>query len=321
MRFWLACFGVLLAIICNGRASFAQDDKKPPAASAEAAAGGDEQAEAVHYKVGVQLENITGFDAAKGTFSAEFVLFIRCDKEPCQPHIDAVNARAALATPEKLRDDKLLKIYKYKAELNALVDFEEFPFDEHVLPILLEDKSETVEVTWELDKDTTSFDKEKCKLPGFTPTHWLAAVVKEDIGGGESVSQLRFGLAITRQKFASFMSNLLPPLVMALFVMGATLFLRAKSAQGRLAGISGSLLALVMFHKSALPAGATFTMLDKFMIATYLVYALNIVLTVVMLRAEEQKRQARGELAYLVAWGLVPGFALVAWTAVFSGLL
>lgn len=301
--------------------AFAQQQPKEPPSQAADDGDGGESAGPVKYKMGVLLENITGFDASKGTFSAEFVLFIQCEKEPCNPKVDAVNARAPLSKPDKLADDKLLKVYKYKAEFNALVDFEQFPFDEHLLPIVLEDATDADDVTWELDKQTTDFDKQKCKIPGFVPTHWVASVEKDDVGGGQKVSQLHYGVVIERQKFASFMSNLLPPLVMALFVFGATLFMKPKAAQARLAGISGSLLALVMFHKSAIPAGATLTLLDKFMIATYLLYVVNILLTVVMLRADDKKQERTGELAYLIAWGAVPGFALLFWTVVFSGLV
>lgn len=319
---------MLLACILGGcfwvTTAMAQVPAKHPPETAKSE-DGDAEPDKPHgpitYKAGVQLESITGFDAAKGTYSAEFVLFLHCDREPCNPQIDAVNAKAPLGKPDKLVDEKTHKIYKYKAELNAMVDMAEFPFDGHVLPLVLEDKADPDEVKWELDASTTSFDAAKCKLPGFAPVAWLAEAVKEDIGDGKSVGQIRFGLGIQRQKFAGFMSNLLPPLVMALFVMGATLFMKPKAAQGRIGGTSGSLLALVMFHKGALPPGGTLTLLDKFMIATYLVYVLNIVFSVIMLRMDDKKKEKPAEIAYLVAWGAVPGFAVLVWAAVLSGLL
>jgi hypothetical protein len=319
MRLLLVWLSVLFSVLSvNVPAALAQE---PPRAHAPGTADDEENAGPVKVKMGVLLESLSGFDAAKGTFSAEFVVFIQCEKEPCKPHIEAVNAKGPLSKPEKLLDEKLHKVWKYKAEFNALVDFEQFPFDEHVLPIVLEDSSDPDEVTWELDKTTTDFDHEKCKVPGFKATHWVASVEKDDVGGGQKVSQLHYGVVIERAKFSSFMSNLLPAIVMALFVFGATLFMKPKAAQARLAGISGSLLALVMFHKSAIPAGATITLLDKFMLATYLLYVFNILFTVLMLRAEDQKKERKGELAYLIAWGVVPGLALVFWTIVFSGLV
>jgi len=331
MRWLLAWFWVVLAMCAfNVRPAFAQDenktDKKEAHPEKKDAQGDADDEETEHkpppkMKIGVQLESVTGFDAAKGTYSAEFIMFFHCDGEPCKPEIDAVNAKANLSKPEKLVNEKTYKVYKYKAEFNAMVDMADFPFDEHVLPIVLEDRAENEDSQWELDEKLTNFDAEKCKVPAFEPTQWLAAVVKDDVGGGTKVTQFRFGLEIKRKKFLGFLSNLLPPMVMAIFIMGATLFMKPKGAQGRLGGISGSLLALVMFHKGALPPGGSLTLLDKFMIATYFVYVVNILLTVVMLRADDKKQEKKAEIAYLIAWGAVPGFALLAWTLVFSGLV
>jgi len=79
-----------------------------------------------------------------------------------------------------------------------------------------------------------------------------------------------------------------------------------------------------MFHlssTSSLPPMGYLTLLDKFMLATYLVYLVNIAFSVAMVRFEEKKKEAWSEVMYLAAAGAVPGIALVAWVAVFMRLV
>ncbi|HEY8073182.1 MAG TPA: hypothetical protein VIF62_03715, partial [Labilithrix sp.] len=104
------------------------------------------------------------------------------------------------------------------------------------------------------------------------------------------------------------------------FVAGFTLLLKPKSASGRLTAATGALMTVVMFHLSAtssLPPLGYLTRLDKFMIATYIVYLINILFAVTIVRLDEKKNEKLSELAYLVAGGVVPGVALLAWVTVF----
>ncbi len=74
-----------------------------------------------------------------------------------------------------------------------------------------------------------------------------------------------------------------------------------------------------MFHVGqlvSLPTVGYLTRLDKFMIVTYLVILVHIGFNVAIVRADEAKNENRANLMYLVASGVVPGLALVAWLAV-----
>src|SRR5262249_27173079 len=216
-------------------------------------------------------------------------------------------------------DEKLVKMYKYKADLNALVDTSMMPFDAHYLPVILEDRK-NLDVKFEIDDEHSSVEND-VKLPGFDLVEGKPVPENEELGDGKHKQKALFGILVQRNRISAFMNYLFPPLIMAMFVMGATLFTKPKAAAGRLAGTAGGLLAVVMFHKGALPPGGVTTLFDKFIIATYLVYVINIVCTVMMLRMEEKKNEAGAELAYLAAWGAVPGFALVSWVAVFMRLV
>lgn len=266
-------------------------------------------------RVGMRLTKLNKFEMGPGSYSAELYLTFKCDREPCNPDFDVANGK--IGSKEKLVDDKLTKEFKVKADLEALVDLSEFPFDKHVLYVSMIDKNP--EVSYDFDSSDTGMDDD-VKLAGWSidPT-FATNVEKHKLENGHEISELQFGIVIKRPTIASFFKSLVPVFFMV-FVAGFTLLLKPKSAAGRLSTATGGLMSVVMFHlssTSSLPPLGYLTRLDKFMIATYLVYVANIAFSVAMVRFEEKKNEKASELAYLLAGGAVPGLALLAWLAVF----
>ena len=143
------------------------------------------------------------------------------------------------------------------------------------------------------------------------------------MGDGHKVAQIHFAIEAKRPALMATFKSVVPVLIM-IFVAAFTLLLKPKSAAGRLATATGGLMSVVMFQVGqvgSLPPIGYLTRLDKFMIATYLVYLLNIGLSVAMVRFEERKNEKLSELMYLVAAGAVPGLALVVWAGVFLRLV
>ena len=323
-------------------ASERREDETPPkhddAAPAAKAPEGDKRApheeddelpahhEPVHMTVGIAVTSLEKLDLALGTFNAEITVTVHCDREPCKPAFDVMNGKL-VGKPEKLHDEKLVKKYKLKAELSALIDLGEYPFDSHELPIVLFDRDDPGQILYEIDRDPhhthVAEGPHHIKLPGWEPVRWDATVESEDEGDGEAMSVLYFDVAIKRPAAASFAKALIPVLIL-LLVAGFQLLLKPKGAPARLSGSTATLTAAVMFHVGqlvSLPSVGYLTRLDKFMIATYLVIVLHIAFNVAMVRAEEAKDEARAHLLYLVSAGLVPGAALIAWVTVFSRLV
>jgi hypothetical protein len=311
----LAFFSCLLAIAAltgTARASEEAPDAKDTAA--------DEAQAPQAMKVGIQLEKLNKFEVGPGTFSAEFYLSFRCDHEPCKPSFELTNGKV-VGKPDKVVDEKLLKEFRIKADLEGLVDLSEFPFDKHVLYIGLIDQSEVVH--YEVDEARSTI-QDSVKLAGWTiAPHFAVHTEKQRLEDGRELSEAQLGIAISRPRVAAFFKSLVPVLFMV-FVAGFTLILKPKSAAGRLAAATGGLMSVVMFHLSAtssLPPMGYLTLMDKFMIATYLIYILNIGFSVAMVRFEEKKKEKLSELSYLAAAGAVPGVALIAWVAVFMRLV
>jgi hypothetical protein len=274
----------------------------------------------VKMNVGIQLEKLTKFEVGPGTFVAEFYLTFTCASEPCKPDFEITNGKVS-GKPDKVVDEKLVKEFRVKADLEGLVDLSEFPFDKHLLYIGLVDKNENV--TYAVDDTKSQIDPD-IKLAGWSiGDHFAVHTETHKLSDGHEVSEAELGIELSRPRVSSFFKSLVPVLFMV-FVAGFTLILKPKSAAGRLSTATGGLMSVVMFHlssTSSLPPMGYLTRLDKFMLATYLIYLTNIAFSVAMVRFEEKKKEKLSELAYLAAAGAVPGVALVAWVAVFMKLV
>src|SRR5678816_2277513 len=95
---------------------------------------------------------------------------------------------------------------------------------------------------------------------------------------------------IRRPRISAIFKSFVPVIFMV-FVAAFTLLLKPKSAAGRLATATGGLMSVVMFHlgaTSSLPPMGYLTRLDKFLIATYFIYLVNIAFSIAMVRLEEK---------------------------------
>jgi hypothetical protein len=267
--------------------------------------------------IDVDFENISKFEVGPATFNAEFVVTTACEHAPCKPEFDLGNGR--ITGKEKLVDEELLKVTKYKAEVTGFVDLSEFPFDKHVLFLELQEKSDPLNTTLIVDKKDLQVDP-RIKLTGWALNPKPEAEVeKQEIGENQHFDSLLYGVEIERPRVAALFKTMVPAVFMVLIMM-LTLLLKPKSASARLTASTGALMTLVMFHlssTSALPPLGYLTRMDKFMIANYFVYLVNIVFAVAIVRLDERKNERGAELAYLTALGAVPGVTLLAWIIVF----
>ena len=138
----------------------------------------------------VFLEKLTKFDLGPGVYNGEYYLVFHCEKEPCKPDPHPTNGRFASREQEK-SSDPLVKIFKVKAELEAVIDLSEFPFDSHVLPLSVEDKNEAVTYHFDPALNSAYLDamgisstvSPEAKLSGWTVAKDMRApVVKQKIG-------------------------------------------------------------------------------------------------------------------------------------------
>jgi hypothetical protein len=303
----------------------------PAAAPAEQAASDSAEEDTAQAaaprqaEVLVALTRLTKFELATGTYTAEFELLIKCNEAPCNPTPVATNGKFTSIEVQEL--DPLIKFFTVKAELYVEIDLSEFPFDRHTLPLSIQDKKEAYEYVYAQDfadviKDKMgikSFIAPDVKLPGWAVGATLEPRLVTKKFGKMEEKRLSFEVSIKRPLLASFFKTLMPVFFM-LFVAGFMLLIKPKGASGRLAAATGGLMTVVMFHlaaTSSLPPLGYLTRMDKFMLATYIVYLANILFAVGIVRFDEAKQEKRAEMAYLIAGGAVPGIALLAWLTVF----
>ena len=208
-----------------------------------------------------------------------------------------------------------------KAELTADIDLREFPFDKHVLSIELGDR-DALDVTYNVDKANVPPPTD-ISLAGWEITHGDATIETETLAEGLKDSKFVYSMEVRRPVNAAIAKNFLPAWTMVL-VLFVSMFMKPKMAGARLAAGTGSFVGVIMFHNTAagqLPPLGIFTRLDKFMFSLYVIWLVHIAISIAILRADEAKADARGITLYRVAWGLLPGIALIEWLAVFSRLV
>jgi hypothetical protein len=287
-----------------------------PRAWAESEAPADHAPVVMH--VAVVVTELHRLDVATGGFDVELLALVQCDADPCRPEIDVANG--ALVARDLLRDDPRSKVLRLKASLGATIDLSEYPFDGHQLPIVLEDRRDPLQVVYQIDRGRSAI-KDGVRLPGWDVAGWSATDATVDVGDGRKVSQIRFTVDAKRPTWPAALKSVAPIAVM-IVLLALTLLLGPKRAPMRLSTATAGLVALVMFQVAqvaSLPPVGYLTRFDKLMIATYLVYLVNLALSVVMLRRMGEERG--GTKAYLIAAGAVPGLALFVWTGVLLRLV
>lgn len=326
MKRWITFLAFLLgwsAFAASASATEHADKAEGHAATPAAAETGDAppaRHAPVTMTVGVVATELSKFELANGSYNAEILVTVHCDREPCKPDLDFANGKV-VGKPEKIHDEPLFKILKLKGELSAVVDLSEYPYDNHALTVVLEDKGDPAQVKLVLDREHTGV-RDSIRLPGWDISQWAAEVGEEDVGDGTKISQIHYAILAHRPALMATFKSVIPVVIM-IFVAAFTLLLKPKSAAGRLSAATGGLMSVVMFQVGqvgALPPLGYLTRLDKFMLATYVIYLANIAFSVAMVRFDEKKNERLANLSYLVAAGAVPGLALVVWTGVFTRL-
>ncbi|MEK6808980.1 MAG: hypothetical protein AABY14_04800, partial [Nanoarchaeota archaeon] len=98
---------------------------------------------AQNVDVGVYILNLEKFDTATGSFTADFYLSLRCQKECISENFEFMNGRAV--SLEKIINKPNEKFYRIQANLNSPVNLQRFPFDKQSMQIIIEDKNHTID--------------------------------------------------------------------------------------------------------------------------------------------------------------------------------
>ena len=277
------------------------------------------------YLLSITVLNISDIDLNAGTYTVDMFISFICKDAPCknEPNWDVMNATEEIEPVDQGTSVPFTSYdYRLRATLIGQVDYTFYPFDYLYIEMFIEDKQHGNDaMTYEL----ASLNVDELL---FNPSGWYYKPQQ----GGSDVTAISYPLDETkydridiwmfleRDRFGAFMKTIFAALVIVLVGMLSYL-LRVEDAKERLALTSSTLVAIVLYHISlvaSVPATGYLTFVDKFMVATYVVIFLSLVVSVLLMVYVNNGQNARAEKLHLrtrwtipVLWILLMGYVFV----------
>jgi hypothetical protein len=243
--------------------------------------------------IGLYILNLGKFDAATGSFTADFYLSMSCRSKCPEQNFEFMNGRAAPNAIDKIIDKPNEKFYRIQANLNSPVDLKKFPFDTQKMQIILEDKITTADELHYVPDIKQSGIDDSVVFPGWIIKKWSVEVKEHTYPiYNETYSQYIFTIEFSRVALNSFIKTFLPVLFIMLIVL-FSFIIDPDKIPTRLGVVGSSLVGVVMFHVSIInqiPPVGYLTFADKFMLVSYAIILGSFMLNALMLELQELKR-------------------------------
>ena len=276
------------------------------------------------YQVEIIVLNLFNIDLNAGTYSMDFYLMFTCQDAPCavEPQWDVLNSTSGLDVQDQ-GVNRLFEYYEYrvKADMIGRVDYKFYPFDYLYIDVFIEDK--------EYDSSQIAYEYFAVSVDPnlFNPAGWLHNG-KYDYGATYPVqygdpyttySRLDIWLFLERDWFGAFMKTVFAAIVIVMIGMLSYL-MKADATSERLALVSSTLVAIVLYHislVSGVPATGYLTFIDKFMIWTYLIVFMSLVVSVMMMVYVNAGKIEKAESLHSRTRWLVPALWIASMAYVF----
>lgn len=276
------------------------------------------------YKVEIIVLNLFNIDLNAGTYSMDFYLMFTCQDAPCalEPQWDVLNSTSGLDVQDQ-GVNRPFEYYEYrvKADMIGRVDYQFYPFDYLYVDVFIEDK--------EYDSSQIAYEYFAVSVDPnlFNPAGWLHNG-KYDLGAtypvqysnpDTSYSRLDVWLFLERDWFGAFMKTVFAAIVIVMIGMLSYL-MKADATSERLALVSSTLVAIVLYHISlvaGVPATGYLTFIDKFMIWTYLIVFMSLVVSVMMMVYVNAGKQEKAERLHSWTRWVVPALWIASMAFVF----
>jgi hypothetical protein len=270
-------------------------------------------------KVGFYILNVGNLDMTTGNYTMDFFLNFECgsgcDSATFDPDtFDIMNGQITDKEDQTSDDaDGNWRAYRVRASLITNLDVRDYPFDQHRLVIEMEDKVNNIgKIHYVVDEKQSGVDSSAVvsgwQLKG-TPEFWSAEVVEHPYPVFDSIySRYRFYVTIYHPWQSSFLKGLFAPIVIVLVGLLAVLMNEEKISD-RLALTTSALVGAILYHLSvisSIPPVGYLTYMDKFMLVNYLVIALALGVTVLMMVYQDNGQPERARQLNLLTRGLIP---------------
>ncbi|MEW6401585.1 MAG: hypothetical protein AB1649_07290 [Chloroflexota bacterium] len=277
------------------------------------------------YWVEVIVLNISDINLTAGTYSMDFYIMFTCENAPCtyEPTWDILNT-----TGEFSAADQGVSVpfeyyeYRVKADMIGKVDYSFYPFDYMYIEIFVEDKEHNA------NQLTYQFQNVDVDEILFNPSGWFH---RSEYDGGYTY-QANYGdanivydrldvwLFLERDWSGAFMKTIFAAIVIVMIGM-LSFLMKADATTERLALTSSTLVAIVLYHislVSGVPATGYLTFTDKFMVWTYLIVFISLVISVLMMvhvngghTDKAERLHARTRWLIPLLWVLIMAFVFV----------
>ena len=268
--------------------------------------------------IGNYVMDLTGYNAEEGLYEANFYVSFKSDSPVNISDFEMINGHAStigtlIDTPEK-------KYYRVFAQMSLDPDFHRYPFDRHVLQIIVEPKTRTErEIVLVIDEKETGLDPD-ASLPGWEFSDSRAFTTNHTYPGEDiPYSRAVFSISVTRDSFSTFLKFFLP-VMLIIIVSLSSLMMRVTSRLGLNASM---FLAAVLIHwriADAIPSIGYATFLDYFMILTYATLVMVLVSGILAIRFSELNDGIR--VARVNYWSIriIPVIAISLYVLLFLSL-
>lgn len=223
-------------------------------------------------KIGVYVLHVGKYDFQSANYQMDFYLFFKCSPVCKDINYEVMNATSS--TSKLITKQNDLLIYRIEADLNKSNNLRNYPFDNHTLDILIEDRQLTQDkVIFASDPKTTALDADLSVVGFHLLPRWSATVSKHYYQVFDrTFSSYKFSIFIQRPILAGIIKGILPALIIICCNFLA-LFMRIENIAQRLSIATSTLIASVVFHlnlTSAIPPLGYLTFADMFMFINYL---------------------------------------------------
>jgi hypothetical protein len=272
-------------------------------------------------RVGVYILSVGNLDTKTGTYMVDFFLNLQCeDPGNCNPNdFDIMNAAEIKRLDRQTTEDDIAAgkyFYRIRANLQTNLNLRDFPFDQHLLAIELEDKNKNRDkYIFIADPELSGIDSE-VYVAGWNLRPYIRGIeqVHDYPIYEEQYSRVQFAIRIFHTWQSSFMKGLFAAIV----IVGAgmlSFLLKENEARDRITLTSSTLASSIFYHMTltaSVPPVGYLTYADRFMILNYVFIATQLVVAIslfLMQRPENDTpeiKQVASQLHTTTRW-LIPG--------------
>lgn len=282
------------------------------------------------YLLNIIVLNISDINLNAGTYTVDMFISLVCEDAPCknEPSWDVMNATEDIQPVDQGTSIPFVSYdYRLKTTLIGQVDYTFYPFDYLYISIFIEDKKLGSD---QMHYQLASLDVDEML---FNPSGWY---YKPEQNGSDvnvitypmdttKYDRIDIWMFLERDRFGAFMKTIFAALVIVLVGMLSYL-LRVEDAKERLALTSSTLVAIVLYHISlvaSVPATGYLTFVDKFMVATYVVIFLSLVVSVLLMVYVNKNQKDKAEKLHLRTRWTIPTLwiLLMAYVYIFQLLI